>query len=333
MRKLLILISLLALSFTFAQNDNPDATILEGLADEEFSTLVTLLEQAGLVEALSGEGPFTVFAPINAAFEELDPAVLEQLQSDSALLEQVLLTHVVEGVYGVNDLQDAGEGEIVSLQGEPLYFDIETGGLTVNNADLDSTNVGNNYANGVVHVVGDVVVPVSLAGQFGEGDFEDEVAADADEADAEAAGAEASAEDMASDSVVATLQNDERFSTLVGLLGQAGLVETLQGEGPFTVFAPTNDAFAALPEEQLTALQDDPDMLARVLSYHVVEGNVMSADVSDGMVMTLEGSELEATTENGVMFNDATVTEPDLETGNGVVHVIDRVLLPEGIGE
>lgn len=328
MRKLLILASLLIASLTFAQNDNADRTILEGLAEEsDFSTLIALLEQAGLAETLGTEGPFTVFAPHNGAFEELNASVLEQLQGDPALLEQILLGHVIEGTYGINDLQDAEDGSVMSLQGEPLTFDLSLGGLDINNAEISSTNVGNNYANGVVHVVGDVVIPVSLAGTLGadETDTAEEVS---DEDSTEASS------DMAGEmNVVSTLQNDERFSTLVGLLGQAGLVETLQAEGPFTIFAPTNDAFAALPEEQLTALQDDPDMLTRVLTYHVVEGNVMSADVTDGMVMTLEGSELNATTENGVMFNDATVTEPDLATSNGVVHVIDRVLLPEGFGE
>jgi len=328
MRKLLILASFLIASFALVQEQNTDITIVQALAeDEDFSTLVSLIEQADLAETLSGPGPFTVFAPSNGAFEELNASVLEQIQGDAALLEQILLGHVVEGTYGINDLQDAEDGSILSLQGDALTFDLSVGGLDINNAELNSANVENNYSNGIVHGVGDVVIPVSLAGTLGADatDTAEEVS-DEDATDA--------SEDMADEmTVVSTLQNDERFSTLVGLLGQAGLLETLQGDGPFTVFAPTNDAFAALPEEQLTALQADPDMLARVLTYHVVDGNVMSADVTDGMVMTLEGSDLEATTENGVMFNDATVTEPDLETNNGVVHVIDRVLLPEGIGE
>jgi len=176
-RNLTTLFAALLLSLTLglglAQEENLDITIGQALVeDESFSTLVSLLEQAGLLETLNGAGPYTVFTPDNTAFEKLDPSVLETLNSDPALLEQVLLGHVVEGTYGINDLQDIEEGTLNSLQGDALDFNLNVGGLDVNNAEIDSTNVGNNYANGVTHDVGDVVVPASLMGQLGIVDAE-----------------------------------------------------------------------------------------------------------------------------------------------------------------
>lgn len=123
---------------------------------------------------------------------------------------------------------------------------------------------------------------------------------------------------------------DEQFSTLVTALQAAGLVETLQGEGPFTVFAPTNEAFDKLPEGTLDSLLADTDALTQVLLYHVVDGKVLAADVA-GMdsATTLQGSAAPITVDGDtVMIGDATVTATDIEASNGVIHVIDTVLLP-----
>jgi uncharacterized surface protein with fasciclin (FAS1) repeats len=112
----------------------------------------------------------------------------------------------------------------------------------------------------------------------------------------------------------------------------AGLEETLRGEGPYTVFAPTDDAFAAVPKKTLDALLADPKgALTDVLTYHVVPGKVMSTDLSDGMMVdTVNGAQLKVTVKDDgtVMINDATVTTADIETSNGVIHVIDTVLVP-----
>jgi uncharacterized surface protein with fasciclin (FAS1) repeats len=109
-----------------------------------------------------------------------------------------------------------------------------------------------------------------------------------------------------------------------------GLVETLSGEGPFTVFAPTDEAFAALPEGTVEGLLADTDALTAVLTYHVVPGAVMSGDLSDGMMATtVNGADITVSIDMGtVMINDATVTTADIETSNGVIHVIDSVILP-----
>lgn len=135
----------------------------------------------------------------------------------------------------------------------------------------------------------------------------------------------------AEESIVDIAVGDEQFSILVQALTKAGLVETLQGEGPFTVFAPTNAAFEALLKEldatpeQLLAREDLKD----ILLYHVVAGKVMSTDLTDGMMpKTVQGSTVKIDLKNGVKVNDSSVIKADIEASNGVIHVIDKVLLP-----
>jgi len=132
--------------------------------------------------------------------------------------------------------------------------------------------------------------------------------------------------------IVDTAVNAEGFETLVAAVEAAGLVETLKGEGPFTVFAPTDEAFAALPEGTVEdlLLPENKDQLTAILTYHVVPGKVMSGDLTDGMTAaTVEGSDVTIMTEGGVMVNDATVVQPDIEASNGVIHVIDKVIMPD----
>ncbi len=132
--------------------------------------------------------------------------------------------------------------------------------------------------------------------------------------------------------IVDTAVEAGSFTTLATALEAAGLVETLKGEGPFTVFAPTDEAFAAVPKETLDSLLADPKgALTDVLTYHVVAGKIMSTDLSDGMMAeTVNGQPLKITINDDgtVMVGDATVTTADIETSNGVIHVIDTVLVP-----
>lgn len=123
------------------------------------------------------------------------------------------------------------------------------------------------------------------------------------------------------------------FSTLVAAVSAAGLVETLNGEGPFTVFAPTNAAFAALPAGVLDALllPENKDALVKILTYHVVPGTVLAADITDGDVATVEGQNVTLSTANGVTVNGATVLTADVLADNGVIHVIDAVLVPADV--
>ena len=119
------------------------------------------------------------------------------------------------------------------------------------------------------------------------------------------------------------------FKTLAAALTAAGLVDTLKGKGPFTVFAPTDAAFAKIPKADLDALLADKAKLTSVLTYHVVAGKVMASDVKAGKVKTVQGSDLSVATAAGVMVDNAKVTATDIVADNGVIHVIDSVLLPK----
>ncbi len=131
--------------------------------------------------------------------------------------------------------------------------------------------------------------------------------------------------------IVDTATEAGTFTTLLAAAEAADLVETLKGEGPFTVFAPTDDAFAALPEGTVESLllPENKDQLAAILTYHVVPGAVMAADLTDGMTATtVEGQDVTFMVGDTVMVNDATVTTPDIAASNGVIHVIDAVIMP-----
>ena len=131
--------------------------------------------------------------------------------------------------------------------------------------------------------------------------------------------------------IVDTAVGAGSFTTLVAAVQAAGLVDTLKGEGPFTIFAPTDEAFAALPEGTIATLllPKNKDKLISILTYHVVSGKVMSTDLSNGMMATtIQGDNVTIMTENGVRVNGAKVVTADIETSNGVIHVIDAVILP-----
>jgi len=130
--------------------------------------------------------------------------------------------------------------------------------------------------------------------------------------------------------IVDTAKSAGSFNTLVTAVQAAGLVDTLKGPGPFTVFAPTDAAFAKIPKAKLDALLKDKEALTKVLTYHVVPGKVMAADVKPGMVKTVEGNAFKVSTSGGkVMVDKATVTKTDIAADNGVIHVIDTVIMPK----
>lgn len=129
--------------------------------------------------------------------------------------------------------------------------------------------------------------------------------------------------------IVDTAVKAGNFKTLVTAVQAAGLVDTLKGPGPFTVFAPTDAAFAKVPKAQLDALLADKAMLTKVLTYHVVPAAVMAKDVKPGMVKTVEGSDLTLATSGGVTVNGAKVVAADVKASNGVIHAIDTVLMPK----
>jgi uncharacterized surface protein with fasciclin (FAS1) repeats len=295
-----------------AEAEAPAATadiVDTAIAAGSFTTLVAAVEAAGLVETLKGEGPFTVFAPTDDAFAAIPKETLDALLADpSGDLTQILLYHVVPGKVMAADVTDGLEA--ATVQGAPVTFSVADGVVKINDATIVTTDI--EASNGVIHVIDAVIMPP------------------ADEA---AAATEAPAEEAAAPvgDIVDTAIAAGSFTTLVAAVEAAGLVETLKGEGPFTVFAPTDDAFAAIPAETLTALLADPSGdLTQILLYHVVPGKVMAADVTDGLeAATVQGAPVIFSIADGVVkINDATIVTTDIETSNGVIHVIDAVIMP-----
>jgi uncharacterized surface protein with fasciclin (FAS1) repeats len=144
---------------------------------------------------------------------------------------------------------------------------------------------------------------------------------------------DAATEETTAGTIVDVASGAGNFSTLVAAVTAADLVETLSGEGPFTVFAPTDEAFAALPAGVLDGLllPENKALLAQILTYHVVSGKVMAADVTDSDVATVEGSTIKLGTMGGVTVNGANVISADVAASNGVIHAIDAVILPPGV--
>jgi transforming growth factor-beta-induced protein len=259
--------------------------------DDRFSTLVTALDAAGLVDTLSGEGPFTVFAPTDDAFAKLPEGTVESLLENTDALRDVLLYHVAPGKVMSSEVVKLSSAD--TALGAPLSISMMGDRVMINEAEVVIADI--EASNGVIHVVDSVILPP------------------ADEPD-----------------IVSIAVDDGRFTTLVTALKAADLVGTLQGEGPFTVFAPTDDAFARLPEGTVDALLGDIPTLKNILLYHVVPGSVTSSEVVKLNSAGTASGEMIKIQMNGnrVMLNDAEVIIVDIKASNGVIHVIDRVILP-----
>ena len=282
-----------------------------------FNTLVAAVTAAGLAETLSGEGPFTVFAPTDDAFAALPDGLVDALllPENEAALTAVLTYHVLGAEVPSSDV---APGDVETLQGESITIGVEDGTVTVNDATVTAVDV--EASNGVIHVIDAVLVPPSI-------DATALLVADAMEEDA-------MEEEDEAGTIVDVAVGAGSFDTLVAAVTAAGLAETLSGEGPFTVFAPTDEAFAALPDGLVEALllPENVDVLTAVLTYHVLGAEVPSSDVAPGDVETLEGEDVTIGVEDGtVTVNQATVIAVDVEASNGVIHVIDAVLVPPSI--
>ena len=287
------------------------ATIVEiAVADGRFGTLAAALEAADLVEALSGDGPFTVFAPTDDAFAALPEGTVEGLLEDIPALTDILLYHVVSGDVKAADVVTLESAE--TLQGGSLTITVEGDVVRINGAQVVIADI--EASNGTIHVIDAVLLPPAP----------DEAATEPTEAPTEAPEGEQPG------TIVDIAVADGRFETLVAALGAADLAEALAGEGPFTVFAPTDDAFAALPEGTVEGLLEDIPALTAILLYHVVAGDVKAADVVTlESAETLQGGSLSISVEGDVVrINDAQVVIADIEASNGTIHVIDAVLLP-----
>ncbi len=286
-----------------AQAEQPGTIVDIAVADGRFETLVAAVQAADLVETLQGEGPFTVFAPTDDAFAALPEGAVESLLEDIPALTSILLYHVVAGEVRAADV--VAIESAVTVQGESVSISVEGDSVRINNslvviADIEASN-------GVIHVIDAVLLPPMPQAQAMQQDQQEGLG-----------------------TIVDIAVADGRFETLVAAVQAAGLVETLQGEGPFTVFAPTDEAFAALPEGTVEALLEDIPALTSILLYHVVAGDVRAADVvALDAAVTVQGELVTVTVEgDDVRINDSLVIIADIVAANGVIHVIDAVLLP-----
>jgi transforming growth factor-beta-induced protein len=299
------------------------------VANGSFDTLVAAVTAADLVETLSSPGPFTVFAPTDDAFAALPAGLVDALllPENKATLAKILTYHVVSGEVMAADVTD---GDVATVEGQTIALSTADG-VTVNGANVIIADVP--ASNGVIHAIDAVLLPPDVDAAALLAPAEEEAAEAPVVTDAMAED-DAMAEEMESfGTIVDVAVLNGSFETLVAAVTAADLAETLSGEGPFTVFAPTDDAFAALPEGLVAALllPENKDTLVKILTYHVVSGEVFAADITDGDVATVEGQTVALSTADGVTVNGATVLIADVPADNGVIHAIDAVLVPSDV--
>jgi uncharacterized surface protein with fasciclin (FAS1) repeats len=276
------------MNVSYEKADIVDTAVAAG----DFTILAKALTEANLVGALKSDGPFTVFAPTDAAFKKLPKGTLEMLlkPENRDKLVGILTYHVVPGSLEASDV--LGSKTLTTLNGQRV--DINKDSAEIDGTSIVKTDI--KCSNGVIHVIDEVILPES-------------------------------------DSILDIATSAGSFNTLAAALEAADLIDALKGDGPFTVFAPTDDAFAALPEGTLDELlkPENKDQLRSILLYHVVKGRVYADQaIKAGEAETLQGGDVKIKKSWGdVKVNDAKVATPDIEASNGVIHVIDRVILPK----
>ena len=287
---MLVIASLLASPVVVADDTQDIPTNAQNTGAHD--SLVAALSHAGLVSALQADGPFTVFAPTDDAFAAagIDLSTFDT-DEENATLSDILLYHVMSGATASSDVTDGMSAE--ALNGDDLTFTVSDGSVMVNDATVTSADVM--ASNGIIHVIDTVLMPPADLGD-----------------------------------IPTVAQGTGIHTSLVAAVVQAELLTTLQSDGPFTVFAPTDDAFAAAGID-LAALDNEEGKatLTDILLYHVVSGAVPSSAVTDGMsAAAVNGDDLSFAVGEGVMVNDANVVLADVPASNGVIHVIDKVLMP-----
>ena len=272
--------------------DDELGTIVQTAQDAgAFTTLLAALNAADLTSALEGTGPFTVFAPTDAAFAAIDADVLNDLIANPDLLARVLTYHVVSGEFTSTDVAGLSSAPTLNGKDVALSFDgttVMVDGATVIGADVEASN-------GIIHVIDQVLLPEPIA------------------------------------DILQTAEGAGIFNTLLAAVEAAGLTVTLQGDGPFTVFAPTDDAFADIDPDALNALLADPPALAAILAYHVVPGALLAADVlASTSLSTVNGADatISLDGDGNPRIDDAIIIGTDIGARNGIVHIIDRVIFP-----
>ncbi|MDQ3233935.1 MAG: fasciclin domain-containing protein, partial [Pseudobdellovibrionaceae bacterium] len=260
------------------------------VADPRFSTLKAALEKADLVSVLE-KGEYTVFAPTNEAFAKIPAEALNALLNDKAALTRVLLYHVVPGTLKADKV--LASKDLLTANEFGLKVAANKDGAFINSSRIINTDIVAN--NGVIHAIDTVLLPPAT-----------------------------------DKSLVDIVVEDARFSTLKTAVVTAGLVDTLK-KGPYTIFAPTNEAFAELGQATLTAVLADKAKLTSILLYHVVPGAVPAEDVLASASLTTASANLLLASElksGEAYINNAKILQTDIQAKNGVIHVINKVLLP-----
>jgi len=259
----------------------------------KFKTLAAALGAAGLVDAVTGPAPFTVFAPSDEAFAKLPKGTVETLlkPENKDKLKAILTYHVVPGKVMAKDV--LGVKGAKSLNGQRIDVKVDGGKVMVDGAQVVTTDIA--CTNGVIHVIDSVILP-------------------------------------SEDKIPAVSTKAGKFNTLLAAAKAAGLVDALSGDKPLTVFAPTDEAFGKLPKDTIDSLlkPENKDKLKAILLYHVVDGRVYSEDaVAAKSATTLQGSKVEISVKDGGAYvNSAKILGTDVDASNGVIHIIDSVILP-----
>lgn len=328
----------------------------EGMADDtaavaasnnpELSTLVAAVDAAALTDTLNGAGPFTIFAPSNDAFDKIPTNVLDSILADTDLLTSILTYHVVSGqALSSTDLADVGTAETVN--GESLDFALDGDTLFINGEEAAVVCADITVGNGIVHIIDSVLQPpsddlsgggssssapssapdvtaVATPGDGPQGPLCADIPPDGD----------GSFTGMADDPAATAAAANPELTMLTAAVEAAGLTDTLNGEGPFTIFAPSDDAFEEIPEADRAAILADTAQLTNILTYHVITGESLSAAdlAAAGTGISVQGGELTFTVEadGSLSINDgeAIVVCSNITVGNATVHIIDSVLVP-----
>lgn len=296
MRKLglaLLLVCVVApLSFSLGTVEiQPD--VIDVVADDaRFSTLLTAIDEAGLARVLRGRGPFTVFAPTNAAFNALPAGALDELLANRDQLRNVLLYHVVADSLSASRV--LRRESLDTLAGEAAEISTMNGNAFIDEAQIIQTDI--RVGNGIIHVIDAVITPPSLR-----------------------------------PTLLSIAESDGRFTTIISAIDALEARDDITAEeGPYTVFIPADSAFADVSEAEIQAVLDQPVVAALVGLYHVVPGRVMAADLSGfDTLETYEGSLLTVgENADGLTVNGVQIIEADIRGRNGVMHVIDGYLVP-----
>lgn len=318
-----------------AQEEPETGTLMDALkADDRLESFVDLVQAGALADNLNLDGPFTVFAPTDAAFDAFND------EDVAANLTEILLYHVVNGNYPAQNV--VNHESFTTLVGDHVQVDFS--GETVmldGNARIIATDI--QASNGTIHVIDAVLVPprgeeAATAEEAAPEEAAQETAEPADttegeaEEEADTTASETTTDEAAVNSLEATLAGDGRFDMLLSLLRQTGLLAELEARDDLTLFAPTDAAFAQISQERMGELTADPQgELRHILLYHVV-GDSLTADqiANDEWIPTVEGRALRTSTDEAVRVyvDDVQITQAGIDVSNGTVHVVEEVLIP-----